>query len=99
MTQTALVKIDNANLDEPLALHVNLSPRVLRALAVLADVQEFHLDGHFNVACSPDAAGGEATGDEELIDFVCQSGADEAQQQALREYIGCGIEHILGGGQ
>jgi hypothetical protein len=99
MSQTALVKIDNASLDEPLVFHVNLSPRVLRTLAVLADVQEFHLDGHFELACSPDAAEGEATGDEELVDFVVLAGANEAQQQALREYIDQGVEEILEGGQ
>lgn len=93
---TALVRVDGASYDQPAAFLVSLTPRVLRALALLAETQAYYGDGTTIVVApsiDPGAAAGGA--DEDLIDHVVLSGADADQQQQLRDWIDTAVAKTI----
>jgi hypothetical protein len=80
-----LISVDGAAYDEPEAFLVSVSPRVLRALALLLEAQEFFGDGSVSFNGLEEA--GDRVRDEEFIDHVCGCGADAAQIDELRQFI------------
>jgi hypothetical protein len=85
--QTALVTVDNASLDEPLLLHVRLSSRILRALSLLADLQDFYGDGHFDIVSEPESSEDRPLDDAALLGFVLNSAADETNAASFARFI------------
>ena len=79
-----VISVDAASYDSPERFRVNLCPRVLRALSILADAQAFYGDGHFEVA---PAVRAEAPDDDAFVEHVILIGADEEQMDAVREYV------------